>query len=55
MAGRSTLTDKDVKGIIQGYKNGWSLREVGKDYGISHIAVRYHLLKNGITLRKRGR
>jgi len=40
--------------IVQLYEAGWSLRQISRRIHWSPNFVRYHLIKSGVKLRKRG-
>lgn len=46
------MTERDAA-IIARYIGGLSLRQVGKDFGVSHERVRQILEREGIALRTR--
>jgi transposase len=52
-AGRPAV-EIDITEAIDLYKNGLSLKEVGKNLGVSESTIRKELLKNSVKMRSRG-
>lgn len=41
--------------VVEGYKNGLTIRQLGEIHKVSPGTIRNCLISNGVTLRRRGR
>lgn len=56
MAGKLKKLDSEfLELMVDSYKGGMSLSEIGKISGVSVTTVRYHLIRRGVCLREIGR
>lgn len=46
--------DLPMDSIIQDYKNGMGLREIGRKHNISHETIRKRLIKSGVKIKPKG-
>ncbi len=50
----SGVGDEPVtRGMVVLYEVGWSMRDIGKEYGFTNQGVRYRLQRAGVALRSR--
>lgn len=52
---RTRLTDQQKIDIVEMYKSGRSSVEVGKEFGVTHVAILGILKVRGVEIRKAGR
>lgn len=55
MSGRTKMLDLVEAQVIEGYRNGLTLRELAKTYEVSAGTVRNLLITGNVPLRARGR